>query len=76
MNNYNKFVIIIFSSLLFGFGWHIRGSGTSDPTVAMLLLLLFLSIVFGPRKKFNSYIFGIIIILFRVMRRGWETFVG
>ncbi|MBN2157124.1 MAG: hypothetical protein JW776_13855 [Candidatus Lokiarchaeota archaeon] len=72
----NKFGITIIGALLFGIGWHIRGSGTSDPTVAMLLLLLFLSIVFGPRKKFNPYIFGVIVILFRVLRRGWGTLVG
>ncbi len=76
MTKQNKFGIVLIGALLFGFGWHIRGSGTSDPTVAILLLLFFLSVVFGPRKKFNPYIFGLITIIFRALRTGWGTFVG
>ncbi|MHA1451376.1 MAG: hypothetical protein ACTSRD_00785 [Promethearchaeota archaeon] len=76
MGEHNKFGAVMIAALLFGIGWHIRGSGTSDVTVAILLLLLFLSVIFGPRKKFNPYVFGMITIIFRALRAGWGTFVG
>ncbi len=76
MGKHNKFGAVMVAALLFGTGWHLRGSGTSDPTVPILLLLLFLSIVVGPRKKFNPYVFGLITIIFRALRTGWGTFAG
>lgn len=76
MNLWQKIAAIICSALLFGFGWHIRGSGTSDPSVVILLFLLLVSTIFGPRHKFNYVTFGFITIIFRLMRRGWGTFVA
>jgi len=75
-NQDNEILNVLIGALLFGYGWHIRGSGTSDPTIVMALFLLFLSWMFGPRKKFNYFIFGIIVLVFRTGRRGWGTFVG
>ncbi len=63
------------AALLLGFAWQIRGSGTSDPSVVALLFLLFLSVSYGPRKKFNLLLFGLIAFMFNVMRTGWGTFV-
>ncbi|MBD3350818.1 MAG: hypothetical protein GF364_04950 [Candidatus Lokiarchaeota archaeon] len=71
-----KIFLITLSALLFGFGWHIRGSGTSDPTVVILLFLLLTSFVFSPKVKFNYIIFGLVVLIFRIMRRGWGTFVA
>lgn len=75
-SNSTKAINCLMAALLFGFGWHIRGSGTSDPTVVMVLFLLFIGFLFSPRKKFNAITFGLIILLFRIMRRGWGTFVS
>ena len=63
-------------ALLWGFAWQIRGSGTSDPSVVILLFLLFLSIHYSPRQKFNLVIFGGAVFVFGIMRTGWGTFVG
>ncbi len=63
-------------ALLLGFGWQIRGTGTSDPSVVILLFLLFLSVHYSPRKKFNLIIFSLAIYTFGAMRTGWGTFVG
>jgi len=71
-----KVLNIFVGALIFGFGWHIRGSGTSDPTVVILMFLLFIGFLFSPHGKFNAIIFGLVNILFRVMRRGWGTFVS
>lgn len=71
-----KIITIIIAALLFGFGWHIRGSGTSDPIAPMLMFLLFIGFLFSPRYKFNGLVFGLICIIFRIGRRGWGTFVG
>lgn len=76
LNLWQKIAAILCSALLFGFGWHIRGSGTSDPLVVMLLFLLLVTVIFNPRKKFNYITFGFIILIFRIMRRGWGTFVA
>ncbi|MBD3185444.1 hypothetical protein GF325_01340 [Candidatus Bathyarchaeota archaeon] len=67
---------VIIVAFLFGFGWHVRGSGTSDPTVVMLLFLLYVGYRYAPRDKFNVVTFGLAIVLFRALRRGWGTFVG
>lgn len=71
-----KILYILLGALLVGFGWHIRGSGTSDPTIVILMLVLFMGIIFSPRNKNNFLVFGLIVLIFRVMRRGWGTFVG
>ncbi|MEA3437771.1 MAG: hypothetical protein U9R43_14975 [Thermodesulfobacteriota bacterium] len=71
----NRILTILMGALLLGFAWQIRGSGTSDPSVVALLFLLFLSIHYGPRKKFNILVFGLIAFLFVLMRTGWGTFV-
>ena len=70
-----RILTIIMGALLLGFAWQIRGSGTSDPSVVALLFLLFLSINYSPRKKFNILVFGLIAFLFVLMRTGWGTFV-
>src|SRR6056297_1830558 len=67
---------ILICATIFGFGWHVRGSGTSDPTVPMLLLLLYVSWIYGPHENFNYAIFGVTVVIFRLLRRGWGTFVG
>ena len=72
----NHILTIIMGALLLGFAWQIRGSGTSDPSVVALLFLLFLSINYSPRKKFNILIFGLIAFTFNLMRTGWGTFVA
>lgn len=72
----NKFLTIIMGALLFGFAWQIRGNGTSDPSVVILLFLLFLSIHYSPRQKFNLVIFAFAIFVFGIMRTGWGTFNG
>lgn len=71
----NNILLILVGALLLGFAWQIRGSGTSDPSVVALLFLLFLSIHYGPRKKFNIPAFGFITFLITLMRAGWGTFV-
>lgn len=63
-------------ALLWGFAWQIRGNGTSDPSVVILLFLLFLSIHFSPRQKFNLVVFAVAVFVFGIMRTGWGTFVG
>lgn len=63
-------------ALLWGLAWQIRGNGTSNPSVVILLFLLFLSIHYSPRLKFNLVIFAIAIFAFAIMRTGWGTFVG
>jgi hypothetical protein len=73
---FRKILLIIGGGLTFGFGRHIRGSGTSDPTVAIALLLLYIGLVFGRQNKFEFTIFGLITLLLRVMWRGWGTFVA
>ncbi|MHA1683086.1 MAG: hypothetical protein ACTSUE_19260 [Promethearchaeota archaeon] len=73
---HQKVLDVIIVAFLFGFGWHIRGSGTSDPSVVMLLFLLYVGHRYAPRDKFNVVLFGFIIIIFRLSRRGWGTFVG
>lgn len=73
---WKKILNIFVGALIFGWGWHIRGSGTSDPTVVMLMFLLFIGFIFSPRKKFNGLIFGLINIIHRIGRRGWGTFVS
>ena len=72
----NNFMNIVMGAILLGFGWQIRGTGASDPSVVILLFLLFLSIVYSPRKKFNLIVFAFVIYVFGVMRTGWGTFVG
>lgn len=71
----NSFITVIMAALLLGFAWQIRGSGTSDPAVVALLFMLFLTVVLGPRKKFNLPLFGLIAYSFNVMRTGWGTFI-
>lgn len=63
-------------ALLWGFAWQIRGNGTSDPSVVVLLFLLFLSILYSPRQKFHLVIFALAVFVFGIMRTGWGTFVG
>jgi hypothetical protein len=72
----NKFLTILMGALLWGFAWQIRGSGTSDPSVVILLFLLFLSIHYSPRHKFNLIIFALAIFVFGLLRTGWGTFVA
>lgn len=64
------------AALLIGFGWHIRGDGTSDVTVVALLLVLFIGATFPNRNKFNIVVFAIIVFAFLIMRTGWGTFVA
>jgi len=71
----NRLLTIIMAALLLGFAWQIRGSGTSDPSVVAVLFLLFLSINYSPRKKFNLFIFGLIALSFNLLRTGWGTFI-
>lgn len=71
-----KFLTILMGAILFGFGWQIRGTGASDPTVVILLFLLFLSIHYSPRQKFNMIVFAFAIYVFLIMRTGWGTFVA
>jgi hypothetical protein len=71
----NRILTIIMGALLLGFAWQVRGSGTSDPSVVAILFLLFLSIHYSPRKKFNILTFGFIAFLITLMRAGWGTFV-
>ncbi|MHA1343004.1 MAG: hypothetical protein ACTSQG_03400, partial [Promethearchaeota archaeon] len=70
-----KVIIIIIGSLIFAFGWRVRGDN-GDPMMPMLMFLLFIGILFVSHEKFNPIICGLIIIAIRVMRRGWGTFVG
>ncbi len=72
----NKFLTILMGALLWGFAWQIRGNGTSNPEVVILLFLLFLAIHYSPRQKFNLVIFALAIFVFGLMRTGWGTFVG
>lgn len=72
----NRALTIVMGALLFAFGWQIRGTGTSDPSVVILLFLLFLSVHYSPRKKFDLIIFSLAIYIFGFMRTGWGTFVG
>jgi len=72
----NKFLTILMGALLWGFAWQIRGNGTSNPSVVILLFLLFLSIHYAPRQKFNLIIFALAIFVFGIMRTGWGTFNG
>ncbi len=72
----NTLLTILMGALLWGFAWQIRGNGTSDPSVVILLFLLFLSIHYSPRQKFNLVIFAIAVFVFGLMRTGWGTFVG
>lgn len=72
----NSFLTILMGALLLGFAWQIRGSGTSDPAVVSLLFLLFLSINYSPRKKFNLLDFGLITFFIGITRTGWGTFVS
>lgn len=71
----NSILTIIMGALLLGFAWQIRGSGASDPSVVALFFLLFLSINYSPRKKFNLLVFGLITFSIGIMRTGWGTFV-
>ena len=71
----NRILTIIMGAFLLGFAWQIRGSGTSDPSVVALLFLLFLSIHYSPRKKFNLLDFSLIVFSIVIMRAGWGTFV-
>ncbi len=66
---------VIMAALLLGFAWQIRGSGTSDPSVVAVLFMLFLSVHYSPRKKFNILVFGLVALMFNVMRTGWGTFI-
>lgn len=68
--------VIIVGALLLSFAWQIRGMGTSDPSVVAFLLLAYLAIHFGPRKKFTLPVFGLIAFSFVLMRTGWGTFVS
>ena len=70
------FLAIIIGALLLGFAWQIRGMGTSDPSVVAFLFLTYLSLLYGPRKKFILPVFGLIAFSFVLMRTGWGTFVG
>ena len=72
----NKYLAIIMAALLIGFGWHIRGDGTSDVTVVALLLVLFIGATFPNRNKFNFVVFAIIVAAFLFLRTGWGTFVA
>ncbi len=72
----NRILIIIMGTLLLGFAWQIRGSGTSDPSVVAVLFLLFLSVHYSPRRKFNLFIFGLIALSFNLLRTGWGTFIS
>jgi len=72
----NRLVRILIGSILLGFGWQIRGSGTSDPSVVILLFLLYLSVLYSPRKKFNMIVFAFVIYVFGSLRTGWGTFVA
>ena len=72
----NKLLTILMGALLWGFAWQIRGNGTSDPSVVILLFLLFLSIHYSPRQKFNLIVFALAVFVFGLMRTGWGTFVG
>lgn len=72
----NKCLTVLMGALLWGFAWQIRGNGTSDPAVVILLFLLFLSVHYSPRKKFNLVIFAAAVFVFGIMRTGWGTFVG
>jgi hypothetical protein len=72
----NKFLTILMGALLWGFAWQIRGNGTSDPSVVILLFLLFLSIHYSPRLKFNLVIFAVATFVFGFMRTGWGTFTA
>ena len=72
----NRILTSIMAALLLGFAWQIRGSGTSDPSVVALLFLLFLSINYSPRKKFNILVFSLITFFIGVTRTGWGTFVS
>jgi len=72
----NRVVTILMAALLVGFGWQIRGSGTSDPSVVVLLFLLFLSIHYSPRKKFNILSFAFVVFAITIMRTGWGTFIS
>jgi len=72
----SKLLNILMAALLFGFGWHIRGDGTSDVTVAALLLMLFIGATFPERRKFNFVVFAMLVFAFLVMRTGWGTFVA
>lgn len=71
-----KFLTILMGALLWGLAWQIRGNGTSNPSVVILLFLLFLSIHYAPRQKFNLIIFALAIFVFGIMRTGWGTFNG
>ena len=71
----DRLLTILMGGLLLGFAWQIRGSGTSDPSVVALLFLLYLSINYSPRKKFNLLVYGLITFSIVIMRAGWGTFV-
>ncbi|MGV9171138.1 MAG: hypothetical protein ACOC44_06990 [Promethearchaeia archaeon] len=70
----NKIANVFIVALMFGLGSHIRGSGMSDPIAPMLMFLLFVGFLFKGRKKFNAITFGMIVLFFRLMCRGWGTF--
>ncbi len=72
----NKFLTILMGAILWGFAWQIRGNGTSDPSVVILLFLLFLSIHYSPRQKFDLIIFALATFVFGMLRTGWGTFVA
>lgn len=72
----NKALTIVMGTLLWGMAWQIRGNGTSNPSAVILLFLLFLAIHYAPRQKFNLFVFGLAVLVFRLMRTGWGTLVG
>ena len=76
MGPMGKFTFLIIASLLFGFGWQVRGSGTSDPIVVTWLYMILIGYVLAPRENWNLVYIGIFVTAFRLMRRGWGTFVG
>ncbi|GAB4313638.1 MAG: hypothetical protein Kow0069_14860 [Promethearchaeota archaeon] len=72
--------LVLVTALAFGFGWQVRGSGTSDPAVPALLLTL-LVLAHAPREKLHSRVgtyllAGLVVLVVRVTRTGWGTFVG
>lgn len=71
----SPFITALMGALLLGFAWQIRGSGTSDPSVVAVLFLMYFSVNYSPRKKFNMLVFGLAALMFNVMRTGWGTFI-
>jgi len=74
-NRWDKAANIVVGALILAFGWRVRGDH-GDVITPILLFLLFIGIIFSPRKKLNSVIFGIMALAMRLLRMGWGTFVG